>query len=219
MLKLNEEYFDNKYYFLLREKKDGGHLWFAVSNTLTEARKKDAYIKVPKEMIKKIQKHLDRLINSKKSKTTQELNSELGEIVNSDGVMQSSSIPILDPRLHPKKTMDQTVVATTQPGDFLARSSRGFGARSYMGEEDLSKAFGYEETKDLPPKKTVKKLKSMGVDNAVERAKEFGKDPSLNQDLKEPDAEMRIRITEKEKIQEIQKRKMEKLVRNIMKNL
>ncbi len=55
MLKLNEEYFDNKYYFLLREKKDGGHLWFAVSNTLTEARKKDAYIKVPKEMIKKIQ--------------------------------------------------------------------------------------------------------------------------------------------------------------------
>ena len=219
MLKLNEEYFDNKYYFLLREKKDGGHLWFAVSNTLTEARKKDAYIKVPKEMIKKIQKHLDRLINSKKSKTTQELNSELGEIVNSDGVMQSSSIPILDPRLHPKKTMDQTVVATTQPGDFLARSSRGFGARSYMGEEDLSKAFGYEETKDLPPKKTVKKLKSMGVDNAVERAKEFGKDPSLNQDLKEPDSEMRIRITEKEKIQEIQKRKMEKLVRNIMKNL
>jgi hypothetical protein len=219
MLKLNEEYFNNKYYFLLREKKDGGHLWFAVSNTLTEARKKDAYIKVPKEMIKKIQKHLDRLINSKKSKTTQELNSELGEIVNSDGVMQSSSIPILDPRLHPKKTMDQTVVATTQPGDFLARSSRGFGARSYMGEEDLSKAFGYEETKDLPPKKTVKKLKSMGVDNAVERAKEFGKDPSLNQDLKKPDSEMRIRITEKEKIQEIQKRKMEKLVRNIMKNL
>jgi hypothetical protein len=89
----------------------------------------------------------------------------------------------------------------------------------YMSEEDLSKAFGYEETKDLPPKKTVKKLKSMGVDNAVERAKEFGKDPSLNQDLKEPDSEMRIRITEKEKIQEIQKRKMEKLVRNIMKNL
>ena len=72
-----------------------------------------------------------------------------------------------------------------------------------MGEEDLSKAFGYEETKDLSPKKTVKKLKSMGVDNAVERAKEFGKDPSLNQDLKKPDSEMRIRITEKEKIQEI----------------
>jgi len=168
MLKLNEEYFDNKYYFLLREKKDGGHLWFAVSNTLTEARKKDAYIKVPKEMIKKIQKHLDKLIKSKKSKTTQELNSELEEIVNSDGVMQSSRIPILDPRLHPKKTMDQTVVSTTQPGDFLARSIRSAGGRTYMGEEDLSKAFGYEETKDLPPKKTVKKLKDMGVDNAVE---------------------------------------------------
>ena len=142
MLKLNEEYFDNKYYFLLREKKDGGHLWFAVSNTLTEARKKDAYIKVPKEMIKKIQKHLDKLIKSKKSKTTQELNSELEEIVNSDGVMQSSRIPILDPRLHPKKTMDQTVVSTTQPGDFLARSIRSAGGRTDLGEEELSKAFG-----------------------------------------------------------------------------
>ena len=76
MFKLNEEYFDNKYYFLLREKKDGGHLWFAVSNTLTEARKKDAYIKVPKEMIKKIQKHLDKLIKSKKGNTTKELNSD-----------------------------------------------------------------------------------------------------------------------------------------------
>jgi hypothetical protein len=219
MLKLNEEYFDNKYYFLLREKKDGGHLWFAVSNTLTEARKKDAYIKVPREMIKKIQKHLDKLIKSKKGNTTKELNSELEEIVNSDGVMQSSRIPILDPRLHPKRTMDQTVVSTSQPGDFLARGTRSYGGMPYMSEEDLSKAFGYEETKDLPPKKTVKKLKSMGVENAVERAKEFGKDPSLNQDLKEPDSEMRIRITEKEKIQEIQKIKMEKLVRNIMKNL
>ena len=66
-------------------------------------------------------------------------------------------------------------VSTTQPGDFLARSIRSAGGRTYMGEEDLSKAFGYEETKDLPPKKTVKKLKSMGVDNAVERAKNLVK--------------------------------------------
>ncbi len=83
----------------------------------------------------------------------------------------------------------------------------------------MSKAFGYEETKDLPPKKTVKKLKDMGVDNPVERAKEFGKDPKMNQDLKEPESDMRIRITEKEKIQEIQKRKMETLVRNILNKL
>jgi len=217
MLKLNEEYFDNNYYFLLKEKKDGGHLWFAVSNNLNEARKKDMYIKVPKNLIKKIQKHLDTLIKSKKSKSTEDLNAELGEIVNSDGVMQSSKIPILDPRLHPRKTMDQTVVSTTQPGDFIARSYRG--GRTYMGEEDMSKAFGYEETKDLPPKKTVKKLKDMGVDNPVERAKEFGKDPKMNQDLKEPESDMRIRITEKEKIQEIQKRKMETLVRNILNKL
>lgn len=217
MLRINEEYFDNKYYFLLREKKDGGHLWFAVSTNLNEARNKDTYIKVPKNLIKKIQKHLNYLIKSKKVKNTQELNAELGEIVNSDGVIQSSKIPILDPRLHPRKTMDQTVVSTTQPGDFISRAYRG--GRTYMGEEDMSKAFGYEETKDLPPKKTVKKLKSMGVDNPVERANEFGKDPKMNQDLKKQDSDMRIRITEKEKIQEVQKLKMEKLIRNILKTL
>ena len=217
MLKLNEEYFDNKYYFLLREKKDGGHLWFAVSNNINEAREKDAYIKVPKELVKKLQKHLTKLIKLKKFKNTDELNSELEEIVNGDGSMQSSKVPILDPRLHPKKTMDQTVVMTTQPGNFLARTF--YGGKTYVGEEDMSKAFGYEETKDLPPKKTVKKLKDMGVDDPIGRAKEFGKDPKISQDIKEPDSDMRIRITEKEKIQEIQKRKMEELVKNILKTL
>jgi hypothetical protein len=121
--------------------------------------------------------------------------------------------------------MDQEIVATRQTNNPITRGYRVYWGESeeetdeVINETDFSDAFGYEETKDLPPKKTVKKLKDMGVENAVERAKEFGKDPSLNQDLKEPDAEMRIRITEKEKIQEIQKRKMEKLVRNIMRNL
>ena len=102
-------------------------------------------------------------------------------------------------------------------GNFLARTF--YGGKTYVGEEDMSKAFGYEETKDLPPKKTVKKLKDMGVDDPIGRAKEFGKDPKISQDIKEPDSDMRIRITEKEKIQEIQKRKMEQLVKNILKTL
>jgi hypothetical protein len=65
MLKLNEEYFGSNYYFLLREKKDGGHLWFSVANTITEARKKDEYVKVPKDKIEKLKQHLEKIIKRK----------------------------------------------------------------------------------------------------------------------------------------------------------
>ncbi len=186
MLKLNEEYFDNNYYFLLKEKKDGGHLWFAVSNNLNEARKKDMYIKVPKNLIKKIQKHLDTLIKSKKSKSTEDLNAELGEIVNSDGVMQSSKIPILDPRLHPRKTMDQTVQAARNVYDIFR-----MGYRRYFSETDMSKAFGYDETKFMNAKETIKYLeKELGLDSedAEDRAEEMGKKPKMDKKSKFKDS-------------------------------
>jgi hypothetical protein len=220
MLNLNEEYFDNKYYVYLKETKDGAHLWYAVSKTLNEARKKDGYIKVPKDMIEKVKKHLEKLLKSKSVKSTEELGGEVEEIVNSDGVMKGSSVPILDPRLHPRKTMDQTVVATRQPGNWLARTYQG--GRTYytneneVKEEDMSGAFGYEETKDLPPKDTVKVLKKMGVDNPVERAKEFGKDPKMDQSKKKKGSKMRIRLQEKEALEQIQKEKMSKMVEDIL---
>lgn len=219
MLNLNEEYFDNKYYVYLKETKDGAHLWYAVSKTLNEARKKDGYIKVPKNMIEKVKNHLDKLLKSKKVNTTKEMGGEMEEIVNSDGVMKGSTVPILDPRLHPRKTMDQTVVATTQPGNWLARTYQGgrtYYTESEISEEDMSAAFGYEETKDLPPKETVKVLKNMGVDNPVERAKEFGKDPKMDQGKRKKGSKMRIRLQEKEVIEKIQKEKMSKMVEDIL---
>ena len=69
MLKFNEEYFGSNYYFLLREKKDAGHLWFSVAETISEARKNDEYIKVPKEKIETLKKHLEKIVKSKKKKT------------------------------------------------------------------------------------------------------------------------------------------------------
>jgi hypothetical protein len=219
MLNLNEEYFDSKYYVYLKETKDGAHLWYAVSETLSEARKKDGYIKVPKDMIEKVKKHLEKLLKSKKVKSTEEMGGEMEEIVNSDGVMKGSSVPILDPRLHPRKTMDQTVVATTQPGNWLARTYQGgrtYYYESEVKEEDMSGAFGYEETKDLPPKQTVKVLKKMGVDNPVERAKEFGKDPKMDQEKKKKGSEMRIRLQEKEAIEKLQRERMSKMVEDMI---
>jgi hypothetical protein len=219
MLTINEEYFDKHYYFLLREKKDGGHLWFAAEPTLSEARKKDSYIKLPKNAIEKVKKHLEKLIKSKNKKSTKEVKSEIEELVDLDGSLKTSAIPILDPRLHPRKTMDQTIQATTQPGNYLARTYAGgrtFYSETEMKEEDLSGAFGYEETKDLPPKQTIKKLKSMGVDNPVERAIEFGKDPKISQEKKKKGSQMRIRLQEKEILDKIARERMAKMVEDIL---
>ena len=219
MIKLNEEYFDSRYYFLFREKKDGGHLWFSVSTTLAEAREQDDYVKFPKDMVNRVQKYLDKLVKIKKPKTQKEVKSELEELVDGDGSMNSSRIPILDPRLFPKRTMDQTVVATTQPGGYLFRATRGgrtYYSESEVKEEDMSAAFGYEETKDLPPKETIKVLKKMGVDNAVKRAKEFGKDPKINQGKRKKGSKMRIRLQEKDELDEARKQEMQKLVREIL---
>jgi len=219
MLKTNEEFFGSNYYFLLREKKDGGHLWFSVANTLLEARKKDEYIKVPKDKIEKLKKHLEKLVKDKTKKNTKELKGEIEELVNSDGTLSTSSVPILDPRLHPRKTMDQTVQAATQPGNYLAWSYRGgrtYYSESEMKEEDMSGAFGYEETKDLDPEDTIKTLEDMGVDNPVERAIEFGKDPKIPQEKKRKGSDMKIRLQEKENLAKIQREKMAKIIEDIL---
>lgn len=219
MLKTNEEFFGSNYYFLLREKKDGGHLWFSVANTLLEARKKDEYIKVPKDKIEKLKKHLEKLVKDKTKKNTKELKGEIEELVNSDGTLSTSNVPILDPRLHPRKTMDQTVQAATQPGNYLAWSYRGgrtYYSESEMKEEDMSGAFGYEETKDMDPEETIKTLEDMGVDNPVERAIEFGKDPKIPQEKKKKGSDMRIRLQEKENLAKLQREKMAKIIEDIL---
>lgn len=219
MLKLNEEYFGSNYYFLLREKKDAGYLWFSVANTITEARKKDEFIKVPKEKIDALKNHLEKIVKSKKKKSTKEIKGEVEEIVNSDGTLSNSNVPILDPKVTPRKTMDQTVQATTQPGNYLAWSYRGgrtYYSESEVKEEDLSAAFGYEETKDLSPEETVAKLEDMGVDNPVERAIEFGKDPRISQEKKKKGSDMRIRLQEKETLKKLQKEQMAKIIEDIL---
>ena len=120
---------------------------------------------------------------------------EIDELIDFDGTMLNSKIPILDPHVTPKKTTDQTVKAARTSQDPYA-----LGFRRYVGEEDLSKAFGWEETKDMDAEETIDYLeKELGVDNAEERAQEMGKDPDL-EDKKKPGSDMRLRLQEKEKM-------------------
>jgi hypothetical protein len=86
------------------------------------------------------------------------------------------------------------------------------GSDEVINEVDYSEAFGYEETKDMDFKNTVKTLKKMGVENAVERAKEFGKLPKA----KKEHGELRQRLSEKETLEERQHRLMKKMVEDIL---
>jgi hypothetical protein len=112
---------------------------------------------------------------------------EIDELVDKDGTFLSSKIPILDPHVHPKKTMDQTVAMARNVYDIFR-----MGYRRHFYEEDMSKVFGREEDTDfMSYDETVEFLSDLlGIDDAEskskkkeiesdaeERAKEMGKIP------------------------------------------
>lgn len=103
---------------------------------------------------------------------------EIEEFIDFDGNLSNSKIPILDPALHPKKTMDQTVAATRIPLDPRTKGMRFYYGESELAEVDMSGAFGYEETKDMTADETIEYLeKEFDMDQitATDRALEMGK--------------------------------------------
>ena len=189
MIKVDQEYFHSPYYFFLRDKGKDYSLYFSSESTLTEARKKDVMIKIPKDKVEAVTKYLEKLLKSKKTKSTKEVGGEIEELVSADGSMSNSNIPILDPRLHPRKTMDQTVAASSITNDPISRGYRTYYGESVeeVSEEDMSGAFGYEETKDMDGKETYEYFKDkldMDDIDAWERTEEQGKDPSGKRDEK-----------------------------------
>ena len=218
MIPVDTEFFSSPYYFLMRDKGDKYSLYFSVENTLTEARKKDEVIHFSKEKGEKVKKHLKKVAKEKKIKDTKTLKTDLEELVNSDGSMSNSKIPILDPRLHPRKTMDQTVSAARITNDPISRGYRTYYGESEVKEIDMSGAFGYEETEDLDGKETYEFLvKDMGMepDEAKERTKQQGKDPSGKKDKKSEYYEDPNFIT-RATLSEIQKQKAIKVVEDML---
>lgn len=214
MIKVDTEFYSHPYYFFLRDKGKEYNLYFSVENTLTEARKKDEMIKIPKSKLKQLKSKLEQILKSKKTKTTKEVGGEIEELVNADGAMTNSKMPILDPRLHPKKTMDQTVAAARITNDPIARGYRTYYGESVeeMKEVDLSNAFGYEETSGMTGPKAYKFF----IDNldleppdAEERVRQQGKDPFKE---KKPKKGAQMKIT----ISEIQKQKAIKMLGDML---
>lgn len=223
MITIDKEFFSSPYYFYLRDKGKEYSLYFSSEKTLTEARKKDEVIKIPKRKIKDIKNYLEKILKEKNKKSTKDIKGEIEELVNADGAMSNSKIPILDPRLHPKKTMDQTVSAARITNDPITRGYRTYYGESVeedVNEIDMSGAFGYEETKDLDGKETYKYFKDkldMDDSEAEERTKQQGKDPSGNKDKKSKYYDDPNFIS-RETLSEIQKQKMIKVVEDILKD-
>ena len=199
-MEFRKEYFYSPYYFYLKEGKNDISLYFSVSNTLTEARKKDEVIKFKKNQKEPLKVTLKNISKEKKLKSTEDVKKhltkkkkELDELVDSDGTMLSSKIPIYNPYLSPKKTTDQEVVATRQTNNPVTRGYRVYWGEGeekdgeVVSEIDLSGSFGREETEDLNGPETfdtyVKDL-GMSVDDAKERTRQQGKIPDKKEHKK-----------------------------------
>jgi hypothetical protein len=227
MINFNTEYYSNNYYFFLKERADKISLYYSIADTLTESRKNDERIDFDKKDSKKVKNIVGNVLKSKtkvsKDALTKKLKSikpkkEIDELVDSDGTMLSSKIPFLNQTLTPHKTTDQTVAMARITNDPVTRGYRVYygeseeGSDEVINEVDYSEAFGYEETKDMDFKDTVKTLKEMGVENAIERATQFGKLPKQ----KREDGELKQRLSEKDSIEEQQRKKMIKMVEDML---
>ena len=220
MITTDQEFYSSPYYFLLRDKGDKYSLYFSVEGNLNEAREKDEVIHFEKSKGEKVKKHLKKVAKEKKVKTTKGLKKDLEELVNLDGALSNSKIPILDPKLHPQKTMDQTVAAARITNDPISRGYRTYYGESVeeIDEVDMSGAFGYEETEDMDGEETFKYLvKKMGMepDEAKERTKQKGQDPTGKKDKKSPYYKDKNFIT-RATLSEIQRQKAIKMVEDLL---
>jgi len=216
----NKEFYSSPYYFFLKETKDKYSLYFSVEETLTEARKKDSLVQFHKDKEKDVKTYLKNILKRGEKKSTQDIKGELEELVNADGGLSSSRIPILDPKMHPKKTMDQTIAAARITNDPITRGYRTYFGEAEMTEEDMSDAFGFEETKDLNGKETFKyfvKELDMEPEDAKERTKQQGKDPSGKRDKKSKYRHDKNFIS-RQIIPEMQKQKAIKVLEDILVN-
>ena len=128
--------------------------------------------------------------------------------------------------MHPRKTTDQTIPMARVSNDPVTRGYRVYWGESeekdenVVNEIDFSDAFGYEETKDKDYKSTKKTLKKMGIEDPTEleqRVKQLGKlkNAKVKKD-KDGKLKLKQRLTEKEKIEEAEKKLAIKMLEDIL---
>jgi len=207
MIKLNEEYFNSPYYFFCKDKGNKIAIYFSVSNTISESRKNDEVIVVDREIFKDIQKIISNILNSgkklskqyihkllsSKSKSNNKSNGEIDELVNPDGSIIGSNIPILNQRNLAKKTMDQTVkMARSNQFPYFRwywNESKENNSDKLLDEVDQSETFGFEETEYVSTYDKADEIfkDELGVEDDMEReerVKRLGFDRNLDKQLR-----------------------------------
>lgn len=211
-----KEYFNDHCYFLIESYGDDYALSYSMYNTISESKKGTKKKVFKKEKLKNIEEKLKQLSKSNEKLSKQEID----ELVDEDGTLRGSRVPILNKYLTPKKTMDQTVVASRISNDPVTRGYRVYYGESKIQSDDvineinMEDAFGYEETKNKDFKETVKTFKEMGIadpEERIERTKQLGKLPNV----KKRKGKLKQRLTEKE-IEEEKKVMMAKMVEDII---
>jgi hypothetical protein len=238
-----KEYYKSPYYFFLKESKNDLTLYYSVSETLTEARKKDESMKFDKKSKSNIEKELTKIFQDKKLKDTEsvtkklkKMKSEIEELVDYDGTFLSSKIPIYNPKIAPKGTTDQEVVQNRQPNNPLIRGYRVYWGESedeegnVVSETDLSDTFGGLETQDLNGPETFETYMDdfdLSFEEAVKRTRQQGKEPDPkihNKKLSRVPKKIKkdknyidtFTLIERKKIEEIRKEKMTKMVEDML---
>ena len=183
MLSYNKLYFNDEISFLIKERQDTIDVFYAISNILNETKKEVSKKTFSKKNETSVKKMLNDTLKSNKKTSKKELgdkldkiekNGEIEELVDSDGALKDSSVPILDMAMHPKKTMDQTVAAARITNDPIARGYRTYYGESVdeVKEEDMSGAFGFEETKDMNGQETFEYFRDEMESEREEERKE-----------------------------------------------
>jgi hypothetical protein len=237
MLNLNEEYFMEPYYFFLKDKGNKVAVYYSVSNTLAESRKKDEVIEVDKEVFEAIQELISKILKSGKKISKEQIHKlidskskkkktdgEIEELVDPDGSIISSSIPILNQRNLAKKTMDQTVKMTKSNQFPFIRIYYGESEEKnnkVVSEVDQSESFGFEETEEAPTYDVANKiLKQMNVEDPIERderLKRLGFDRNLDRQLKQEKKRGKCKnCFTKRRLAELEKEKMDKMLDEIL---
>ena len=180
--------------------------------------------------IVELSKKLGIKLNSKIPEKHKEKKSggEIEELVNSDGSMIGKSTPMLDLGMHPRKTMDQTVIATRQTNNPVVRGYRVYYGESeekddekMLDEYDLKPTFAYDETENVSTYDEADEvLIDLGIEDDCERHERLevlGFDPNLDKQLKQEKkrGECKNCFT-KRRLSELEKQKMTKMIDEII---
>lgn len=169
-------------------------------------------------------------LNSKIPKKHQEEKNdgEISELVNADGSMVGKSTPILQLDMHPRKTMDQTVVATRQTNNPMVRGYRVYygeseekGDEKMLDEYNLKPTFAYDETENVSTYDDADEvLADLGIEDPFERNERLevlGFDPQLDKQLKQEKKRGQCKnCFTKRRLSELENQKMVKMIDEIL---